>query len=864
MPGDIPKTLVSDEDIEKCFGPRSGNKSRNGPKLNNCTGLPQSEVLHLFQVIDGHDKPVNGTLGAIFPRALYAERFLKKRINWAGYAQDRHRNQLRSSKSRCESKPIGPPILRVHRVYKPPPNLSLEPGETDERAPSPVDRNLKGAATIDAEKEAPAAAEEEISSEPSEVKPEVLLRGSSSGTSCLPVYVELKDDIAARENSIKAIHANISSESEALEVLRSSTKSAAESIALSVGTYKTEKEVTGKLETERTELAARKQSLEMRLEDGGFDEENSDVLLIEDMNLLQSLEAEEEDLNLSLFGVLTKIEEYSARLLQSQTEMKLSRSKQEELKMELEHAELKVDNAHVVLRREEALLAFQKEELRCLQPFAKSSVAPLIPRWIPTATEVTKTVFRLSSCPVCCLGFHCINFMPTSCGHAYHPACLAALIVHSGQQCMECNETFHPHWSESWGFEVAEKVKQKWKRKTGLLNQRVAYRESIRGLYLKTPKLQSERRLHEGLKRQCLNITYTKVGVERTILTSAAATKVRGISFCSTILSEREEDLRDLDVSLADTSPVPHTRSKSWKRNLPKGDSVRKMRTRSHVTEAEMSTWIGTPCAHTKMASDTQSRFLGILDITKCWGPSEGQLTYAGCGRLLKDGRPCGLGLRARKTKESAACSANSQSGVIGSQISSQMGTPINKSPDRAGHICSQSGEEVQLFHFFIETAEPRHELEVWERACQELLKMTVQEFFEKYGRDRHSLHKFVSTHLASTPWAITVIGKPSTEGYVRVLSCSRAGITSLIRSCFLVNPPQPHVGIVQIASDSPDRRMSAVGISSSYNSSESLAALKRLQARVDMIAKEVAEVIATVKLEQEPEEFADSTSDWA
>ncbi|KAL3698189.1 hypothetical protein R1sor_012265 [Riccia sorocarpa] len=796
MPGDIPKSLVSDEDIEKCFGPRSGNKGRNGPKLNNCTGLPQSEVLHLFQAIDGHDKPVNGT---------------------------------------------------------------LEPGETDERAPSPVDRNLKGAATIDAEQEAPAAAEEGISSEPSEVKPEVRLRGSSSDTSCLPVYVELKDDIAARENSIKAIHANISSDTEALEVLRSSTKSAAKSIALSVGTYKTDKEVLAKLETKRTELAARKQSLETRLEDGGFDEENP-----EDMNLLQSLEAEEEDLNLSLSGVLTKIEECSARLLQSQTEMKLSRSKQEELKMELERAELKVDNAQVVLRREKALLAFQKEELRCLQPFVESSVAPLIPRWIPTETEVTKIVFRLSSCPVCCLGFHCMNFMPTSCGHAYHPACLAALIAHSGQQCMECNETFHPHWCESWGFEVGEKVKQEWERKAGLLNQRVAFRESIRGLYLKTPKLQSERRLQEGLKRQCLNITYTKVGVERTILTSAAATKVRGISPCSTILSEREEDLRDLDVSLMDTSPVPRTRSKSGKRNLPKGDSVRKVRTRSHVTEAEMSTGIGTPCAHTKMAGDTQSRFLGILDITKCWGPSEGQLTYAGCGRLLRDGRPCGLGLRARKTKESAACSANSQSGVIGSQISSQMGTPVNKSRDRAGHICSQSGEEVQLFHFFIETAEPRHELEVWERAGQELLKMTGQEFFEKYGRDRHSLHKFVSTHLASTPWAITVIGKPSTEGYLRVLSCSRAGITSPIRSCFLVNPPQPHVGIVQIASDSPDRRMSAVGISSSYNSSGSLAALKRLQARVDMIAKEVAEVIATVKLEQEPEEFADSTSDWA
>ncbi|KAL3684108.1 hypothetical protein R1sor_002130 [Riccia sorocarpa] len=76
MQRDIMKALVSDEEVEKCFGPKSGNKGRNGPKLNNCVGLPQSEVLHLFQVIDSH------ALGATFPRALYVERFLKNRINW--------------------------------------------------------------------------------------------------------------------------------------------------------------------------------------------------------------------------------------------------------------------------------------------------------------------------------------------------------------------------------------------------------------------------------------------------------------------------------------------------------------------------------------------------------------------------------------------------------------------------------------------------------------------------------------------------------------------------------------------------------------------------------------------------------------
>ncbi|KAL3683351.1 hypothetical protein R1sor_001373 [Riccia sorocarpa] len=102
MPNDITKALVSDE-----------------------------------EVIDGHEKPVNNTLGATFTRALYAERFLKKRINWARYAHERHRNQLRSSKARKESKPIGPPIVRPLRVYMPPADLILEPLESEDASGSP-------------------------------------------------------------------------------------------------------------------------------------------------------------------------------------------------------------------------------------------------------------------------------------------------------------------------------------------------------------------------------------------------------------------------------------------------------------------------------------------------------------------------------------------------------------------------------------------------------------------------------------------------------------------------------------------------------------------------------------------------------
>ncbi|KAL3675091.1 hypothetical protein R1sor_025039 [Riccia sorocarpa] len=58
MPNDITKTLVSDEEVERCFGPRSGTNGRNGPKLNNCVGLPQSEVLHYSGSVIPEVRPV--------------------------------------------------------------------------------------------------------------------------------------------------------------------------------------------------------------------------------------------------------------------------------------------------------------------------------------------------------------------------------------------------------------------------------------------------------------------------------------------------------------------------------------------------------------------------------------------------------------------------------------------------------------------------------------------------------------------------------------------------------------------------------------------------------------------------------------
>ncbi|KAL3684584.1 hypothetical protein R1sor_002606 [Riccia sorocarpa] len=145
-----------------------------------------------------------------------------------------------------------------------------------------------------------------------------------------------------------------------------------------------------------------------------------------------------------------------------------------------------------------------------------------------------------------------------------------------------------------------EEVRQEWEKKVGLQKQQDAFNECIKALYQKTPHVLSERRIIEAEKRQCFNVKYTDTGVERTWRVSAATTKVKSASPCSTVVSTREEE-RENDVSLVRTNHVPRTRSRAGKRVGSKGEVVRKVRTRSYVTKAEISTGIGSPRPYTRI-----------------------------------------------------------------------------------------------------------------------------------------------------------------------------------------------------------------------------------------------------------------------
>jgi hypothetical protein len=119
--GEAPHKIVDipEEAIKACFGDRS----RNGYKLSTCIGIPTEVILALSQVIDGYDKPVNGVLSHSFVRGAYAERILKRKVNWAAYAASKLKGQLVQWEREGKPKPDGPPCVRKARMYQLPPSV---------------------------------------------------------------------------------------------------------------------------------------------------------------------------------------------------------------------------------------------------------------------------------------------------------------------------------------------------------------------------------------------------------------------------------------------------------------------------------------------------------------------------------------------------------------------------------------------------------------------------------------------------------------------------------------------------------------------------------------------------------------------
>ncbi|KAL3684789.1 hypothetical protein R1sor_002811 [Riccia sorocarpa] len=62
-PAEIPKSLITDEQLVSCFGTKSGKNGHNEHRWDLSKVIPHADILSIVQVIDGHERLVNGTIG---------------------------------------------------------------------------------------------------------------------------------------------------------------------------------------------------------------------------------------------------------------------------------------------------------------------------------------------------------------------------------------------------------------------------------------------------------------------------------------------------------------------------------------------------------------------------------------------------------------------------------------------------------------------------------------------------------------------------------------------------------------------------------------------------------------------------------
>lgn len=115
-PGAISDDVISDDQLSECF--RTFKK--NGVLLSACNSILHEDIIHLTQVLDGFEVPINSMVGKSLAKRLYAHLILGKAMNWAGFAKGKHKNQVSKAWRGLKQRPNGPPIVQVDRVYNSP------------------------------------------------------------------------------------------------------------------------------------------------------------------------------------------------------------------------------------------------------------------------------------------------------------------------------------------------------------------------------------------------------------------------------------------------------------------------------------------------------------------------------------------------------------------------------------------------------------------------------------------------------------------------------------------------------------------------------------------------------------------------
>ncbi|KAL3701494.1 hypothetical protein R1sor_019516 [Riccia sorocarpa] len=231
------------------------------------------------------------TIGVIFPRALYAERILRQKINWAAFAHDKLKNQLKAHKTRKLAKPTGPPFIRTPRVYRPPPGLTFD--DSDETVTTLREPSMQEVDASDAKDKGKLTEGQFTRGMPSRSLPKSEAFGSASPIACS----ELSGEPAANSmtfiqiGSIEALKLEIKQQKEKKHSIKDSLSQSRDLLSelrKSIGSYtnNVEKyeslrtsEVNTRLELTKkeAELNQRNKEVAMLLEpDDDFDDNDSE------------------------------------------------------------------------------------------------------------------------------------------------------------------------------------------------------------------------------------------------------------------------------------------------------------------------------------------------------------------------------------------------------------------------------------------------------------------------------------------------------------------------------------------------------------------------------------------------------------
>ncbi|CAM6116495.1 unnamed protein product [Calypogeia fissa] len=136
--------------------------------------------------------------------------------------------------------------------------------------------------------------------------------------------------------------------------------------------------------------------------------------------------------------------------------------------------------------------------------------------------------------------------------------------------------------------------------------------------------------------------------------------------------------------------------------------------------------------------SDDDFGTLHKAKVEKIWGLCAGSFVYEGCGKLLRDGRPCALGKYKRNFRRQ-----NPES-------------PLGPhSRGRVGHTCSEDGAGVYMFCFAIQVGD--FVIQVNEINGKQLLGISGQAYKESHDIDDDEVNQFCCVPMKSL-WTIRYV----------------------------------------------------------------------------------------------------------